>query len=341
MLPNMMEMEQATDRMPSAPRPGAREVSAALRAADQSIAAEAKKIGWWSRFKFGVVRGFLWGLARIFSLKGLYLFGRFFGTCEYLINFKRRSRYATELRRIFPEGLSTRRRNKIIREYFLRTRCDRMFYLIFDRLPREKIMRRIRFHGRAHLDEALARGNGVYVMLSHTGSHHVAGLLMALLGYRCAGVRDRNEGPLRVYIQDRYTRTFPEYAAIRVLYADSFPREIYRCFRDNQVVGSALDVSRVRGLTLKTCPVSIFGETREFLTGTLQVALRCEATVVQAFVVSRRNFYYRLVVNPPIHVPRPGEGAAESPELIASIMQQYADGIAAHVRDYPDHLSRV
>ncbi|HOO17531.1 MAG TPA: hypothetical protein PLU99_10530, partial [Phycisphaerae bacterium] len=241
---------------------------------------------------------------------------------------------------VFPEGISRSRGRAIIHRYFQRTRCDKLYYLIFDRLPRDKIMRRIKFQGREHVDAALARGNGLYTMLSHNGSHHIAGLLMALCGYRVAGIRDRNEGAIRMYVQERYAETFPEYAAIRVLYADSFPREIYRCFQENRVVGSALDVSRVRGLTLKTCPVNIFGEQREFLTGTLQIALRCRATVCQAFVVSRPNFYFRLIACPPLYVPGEGE-SEESPELIQRIMQQYADGIAAHVREHPDHLSRV
>lgn len=301
---------------------------------------DEKRLGWFAQVKFGAVRWFLSAWAQTFSLRGLYLFGRFFGQCEYLINFKRRARYRRELERVFPDGLSRSRENEIIREYFCRTRCDKLLYLIFDRLPRDKILRRIRFHGREILDAALARGSGVYVLLSHVGSHHVAGLLMALLGYRCAGVRDRNEGPLRRYIQQKYSETFPEFAAIRVLYADSFPRDIYRCFRDNMVVGSALDVSRVRGLNLKTCPVQIFGETREFLTGTLQIALRCKATIVQGFVVSRPNFYFRLIVGPPMHVPSDGQ-AAEDPELLASLMQKYATGIEEHVREHPDHLSRA
>ncbi len=177
-------------------------------------------------------------------------------------------------------------------------------------------------------------------MLSHHGSHHVAALLMALLGYRCGGVRDRNEGALRRYVQDKYTRTFPEYAAVRLLYADSFPRDIYRCFQENRVLGSALDVGRVRGQALKTCPVQIFGRTREFLTGTLQVALRCGATICQAFVVSRPNFYFRLIVKPPVYVPAEGERGGHT-ELISQVMQMYADGIAAHVREHPDHISRV
>jgi lauroyl/myristoyl acyltransferase len=299
-----------------------------------------KRTGWYDRLKFGFVRWFLAAWVRLFSLKGLYLFGCWFGTVEFLVNFKRRERYRTELASVFPEGLTEKRTRKIIHSYFCRTRCDKLFYLIFDRLPRDKIMSRIRFHGQQYLDDALARGRGVYVMLSHNGSHHVAGLLMALLGYKCAGVRDRNEGALRVYIQDKYTRTFPEYAAVRVLYADSFPRDIYRCFHENRVVGTALDVGRVRGLALKTCPVRIFGQSREFLTGTLQVALRCGATIAQAFVVSRSNFYFRLIVKPPLHVPDPAD-AGESPGLIARLMQLYADGIEAHVREHPDHISRV
>lgn len=299
-----------------------------------------KRVPWYDRAKYGVVRGFLAAWTAAFSLRGLYYLGQWFGFVEYLINFRRRSRYDRELQAAFPEGLTRARRQRIIRDFFRRTRRDKLFYLIFDRLPREKIMRRIRFHGRQYLDEALARGHGVYVMLSHHGSHHVAGLLMALLGYRCAGVRDRNEGTIRLYIQEKYAKTFPEYAAIRVLYADSFPREIYRCFQENRVVGSALDVGRVRGLTLKTCPVQVFGQTREYLTGTLQVALRCRATICQAFVVSRPNFYFRLIVKPPLHVPADDE-RGENPALVQTLMQMYADGIAAHVREYPDHISRV
>lgn len=323
------------------------DVDRAFAAAPQAAPAARKlppkvnnRVGWYARAKFGLVRWFLWAWVRTFSLRGLYLFGRFFGTLEYLINFKRRARYRRELRSIFPEGIQRSREKSIILSYFRRTRCDKLYYLIFDRLPREKIMRRIRFHGREYLDQALARGRGVYVMLSHNGSHHVAGLLMALLGYKCAGIRDRNEGDIRRYVQELYAKTFPEFAEIRLLYADSFPRDIYRCFRENRVLGSALDIGRVRGLALKTCPVRIFGETREFLTGTLQVALRCRTPILQGFVVSRPNFYVRLIVRPPLHVPDEDDTTGDDPKTVAELMQRYADGIEAHVRGHPDHLSR-
>jgi len=330
---------EATQPLPAL-APTAAGPARAASTGQTATAEESRGPGWFARAKFAVVRAFLWAWARTFSLRGLYLFGRFFGTLEYMTNFKRRARYLRELRQVFPEGLEKREANRIILSYFRRTRCDKFYYLIFDRLPKDKILRRIRFPGREVVDKALERGNGICVLLSHHGSHHVAAVLMALLGYRCAGVRDRNASALRLYMQNKYAETFPEFRAVRVLYADSFPREIFRCFRENRVVGAALDVGRPRGQTLKTCPVRIFGQTREFLIGTVQIALRCRATIAQGFVVSRPNFYFRLIVNPPLYVPRDDETRSEE-ELIPEIMQKYADGIEAHVREYPDHLSRV
>jgi lauroyl/myristoyl acyltransferase len=304
-------------------------------------ATDERPLSRYTRAKFALVRCFLLGWARLFSLTGLYLLGQAFGTLECLINFKRRARYRRALRQVFPEGISKARERRIILDYFRRTRCDKLLYLIFDRLPKEKILRRFKFHGRQYVDEALQRGNGAYLMASHNGSHHVLGLLLALLGYRSAGIRDRHEGAVRVYVQQKLTETFPEIADnFRMLFADSFPRTIYRYFQENRLVGSALDVSRVRDETLRTCTVRIFGESREFLTGTLQIALRCRATIAQLFVVSRPNFYFRMIVHPPLYVPQEKENG-DSPQFVAQLMQRYADGIEAHVREYPDHLSRI
>ena len=172
--------------------------------------------------------------------------------------------------------------------------------------------------------------------MSHTGSHHVAMLLCALLGYKVVGVRDRNEGPLRRYIQERYAATFPEYREIRLFYADSFPRDLYRCLREGYMLASALDVARDRGGRLRTVPVKIFGRERQFLTGTMQIALRCGSSIIQGFVISRKNFYFRLEVLPRLIDP---EEASDEPAFLADVMQRYASHIEEHVLAYPCHLS--
>lgn len=310
----------------------------AVDVAGASRAEGTESIGWWLRFKYVLVRTFLWGWARGFSLKGLYLFGQFFGTCEYLINHKRRRKFRQRLEVIYGDKLTSRRARVATRRHFMRIRCDKLFYLIFDRLPREKILNRVRFFGKDVLDEALGRGHGAYVTLSHYGSHHVAGLLMSLLGYRVAGVRDRNEGPLRRYVQEKYAETFPEFRAIRVFFADSFPRDLYRCFEEGYILGSAPDVEHDRGAHLRTVPVKIFEQQRDFLSGPVRIALRCGAPILQGFVISRRNFYFRLIIKGPLVDPA---ASRDDPETLAAALQRYADNIEEHVREYPCHISKT
>ncbi len=309
-------------------------------AAPATVAPSAVALSPLDRAKFMCVRAFLWGWARCFSLKGLYLLGQFFGTCEWLINAKRRRRFRQRFYETFGDAAAqiTTPVWRICWQHTMRIRCDKLFYLIFDKLPREKILKRIRMHNRDIFDEAIEQDKGVYVSMSHNGSHHVCVLLMALLGYKTAGVRDRNEGALRRYVQQKYEETFPEFKAIRMFYADTYPRDIYRCFREKFILGSALDVGRQRGAHLRRAKVTMFGQEREFLTGTLQIAMRCGAPVMQGFVVSRKNFYYHLIGKGPLV-----EYGTKEPEevVLQKAMQAYADNIAAHLLAYPDHISKV
>lgn len=292
-----------------------------------------------SRLKFGVVRALLTAWARCFSLTGLYKLGKFFGTLEYVIDYNRRRRVRAKLAQIFPEGLTDRQARLFTWRYFCRIRCDKMLYLILDKVPRHKLLSRIRWHGKEHLDTALANGKGAYIMLAHYGSHHVAGFMLALLGYRVSGVRDPKEAPLRQYIQQKFLETFPEASAVRVYYADNkFPRELYLEFKSNGILCTALDIERFRGEHLKTCPVTIFGQQREFLTGTLQIAMRCGAPIMQGFVISRKNYYYRWELSAPLIDPAE---AKDEPEIVARVMQKYADNIERHARQHPDHLMKI
>ncbi|NLX13235.1 MAG: hypothetical protein GXY44_06210 [Phycisphaerales bacterium] len=296
-------------------------------------------VGILNRIKFGLVRGFLWGWACCFSLTGLYLLGKWFGVCEWLLNYKRRSRFRTRLREAMGSAYDPR--DPLIRracfDHFTRTRCDKIFYLIFDKLPREKIINRIKFHNRDLLDECLNRGRGVYVALSHYGSHHIQIVLTTLLGYKVAGVRDPNEGPLRRYMQQKYEETFPEFRKIRMFFSDTYPRDLYRCFQDGYILGTALDVGRPRGTHLRTAKVNFFGNEREFLTGTMQIALCCGAPILQGFVASHKNFYFHIHIVGPLADP-----AIESDEdaILQQVMQQYADNIADHIRQYPSNVSK-
>lgn len=299
---------------------------------------EDRPIPLFVQVRIAFVRAFLMGWSRLFSMSGLYLLGRVFGTLEYLVDYKRRRRVHVKLRSLFKNEQPPSWFRHHTRRYFMRVRCDKMFYTIMDRIPRGKLMNRIKLHGRENMDNALAKGNGLYVALCHFGAHHVAGLMTALLGYKVVGIRDPRESPVRRYIQKKYRETFPEVAGMEMFMASSFPRAVYRQFKANKLVASLLDVDRSRGETTRTMPVRFFGETRDFLVGPIQIAIRCGATTAQGFIESRKNFYYGLIVTPPLIDPA---NIAEEEHTVAGALQRYADGVERFVREHPDHVMNI
>ncbi|MCP4248591.1 MAG: hypothetical protein GY778_16200 [bacterium] len=287
---------------------------------------------------FASARAFCWGVAVCFSLGGLYRFGQLFGTLEWLVNYKRRGRFKRSLDALLGTSLSRRERGRACRRHFARSRCDKIFYLIFDKIPPADARARFQIVHRELLDDALARNNGCFVAMSHHGAHHISALLLARYGYRTALVRDRNEGAIRRFVQDRFDQKGSELQHIRVLFADAYPRDIYRCFRENFALGAALDAHRYRGASKRTTAVQIFGGQREYIDGTVRIALRCGAGVIQGFVISLPGFRYRFELID-LGAEVPGNGAPNG--SIESIMQTYADNVERYVRKYPCHVSKA
>lgn len=296
------------------------------------------KISLWQRFSFGCMRSMLALLMRCFGLSGLYRIGRAFGTLECSINYKRRRRLNRLLRDRLGQHLDDKARRRAVRGFFARTRCDKIFYLIFDLIPRQQVIDRFHITNRQIMDQALARGNGCFVAMAHHGSHHVVGMLMALAGYSPAAVRDPKEGAMRQFVQNLYDRRYPEFRRLRIISADAFPREIFRCFQENRPLGAALDAYRQRDDRKRSVTVDLFGQQRDLMVGTLQIALRCGAGIIQGFVISEPNFHYRLDFLGPLLDP---SQAVESPELIQSAMDRYATNLERYILQYPDHISRV
>jgi lauroyl/myristoyl acyltransferase len=272
------------------------------------------------------------------SLSGFYLVGRLFGTLEWLINFKRRRRFAAALERVLGRKPRARERRRLTREFFMRTRCDKLFYLVIDRIPPQKATTLLSIGNQAMLDDAVARGNGVYFALAHQGAHHILAMLLAVKGYKTAGVRERGEGGIRRFVQARFDRCYPEFQRMRVLFADAYPRDIYRCLKDGYLLGSALDVSRVRAPSQKTAEVTILGTKRAFLSGPLKIAIRCRAPVLQAFIVPQKAFRYRFEIVDMLIDP---ETIEDEDAAITRAMHAYAANVEKYLGASPSLLTKI
>lgn len=327
-----VELERPDDAA-AASTPGTVDTASAAATRDRPVPA-------FTRLRIGFVRHFLVFYARILGMSGLYRLGRAFGTLEYLVDYNRRRRVHRKLQSLFGDEMDASRRRRAAWKYFMRVRCDKMFYTIMDRIPRGKLLNRIKIRGLHCVDDGLARGKGLYVALSHYGSHHVAGLMMALRGYKIVGVRDAKESHVRRYIQQKYRETFPEVRDMTLLLANSFPRMLFRHLQSGAIVASLLDVDRRRGERTKTYPVTFFGQERLWLTGPVQIAIRCGAPILQGFVVSRKNFYYQLIPTTPLIDPDEAAALPEE-EVIQRVMHHYAANVEAFVREHPDHIMNI
>lgn len=291
-----------------------------------------------ARFKLAAQRWVLILIAKCVSINGLYFLGRIFGLCEWMINYKRRRRFHKRMKYIFGSTYDPIKMRGACRGFFVRTRCDKIYYLIIDLLPPEEVLGRVEFATRTNVDQSLARGGGAYLAVSHFGAHHIAANTLAQMGYKMAGVRDRNEGAMRRYIQQRLVQRLGQDHAAIMFFADAFPRDLFRWFHANGILASALDTTRSRDSHLKRATVQLFGESRSFLTGPVQIALRCRAVIHEAFVISKPNFHYEIVVSDPLIDP---DSAADTPQIVQQVMQSYAARLETHARRYPDHVSRV
>ncbi|MFQ5591810.1 MAG: hypothetical protein ACE5HE_11655 [Phycisphaerae bacterium] len=295
-------------------------------------------VTWWENVAFSATHLALAAFLSCTSLRTLYRCGRLFGTIEWMIDYKRRRRFTAVFERVQGPGAAPAQRRSATREYFRRSRCDKLFYLLFDRIPHDTVMSLFSFRNRELLDDAVRRGRGVYLAMSHHGPQHIAGMLLAAHGYAAAAVRDRQEGGLRRWVQERLDRRYPQFRRMRVLFADGYPRDIYRCLREGYVLGSAMDVSRLRRPNQRAQEVSIFGEKRRFLSGPVHIALRCGAPVLQAFIVPEKYFHYRLEIVKALAEPQtPGDEDA----IVARVMSDYAANVEKYIRATPALITRI
>lgn len=292
----------------------------------------------WVRAKFAVVCSFLGLWLLCFGLGGLYGLGWVFGLFEWLINFRLRRRFRQRVQEVMGLRLSKRQALNMSRRFVQRLRCDKLIYLVFDRVSDEAIRQRVELVGAGPLDAALATGRGVHVLASHHGPQHVAALLLARLGYRVMAIRDRNQGASRRYIQERFARTLPESRDCRFVFADQYPMMFFRAFRGPTMVCAALDVSRMRGDRQRSVAVKLFGHQREFLCGTVHIAMRSDAPIFQIFVTCLPFYRYRIEFAGPLWTP--GEQRTDNGPAVAEVMQRYATGIEDYVRRYPCHMSK-
>jgi KDO2-lipid IV(A) lauroyltransferase len=191
----------------------------------------------------------------------------------------------------------------------------------------EDLRARITVDGRANLDSALAKGNGVVILSAHLGNFFLVGSRLAVEGLPIFVLvnqpRDSQFARLmddyRLQIRQNTIHARPRREALQELRAVLRRNEIAVVIADEYRKGNGIQVQ-------------LFGRTVIARRGPITLALRTGAAVVPAYVIRQADENLKLVIEPELELDRSGKGKAQIRENTIRITHW----LERTVRKYPE-----
>jgi KDO2-lipid IV(A) lauroyltransferase len=191
----------------------------------------------------------------------------------------------------------------------------------------EDLRARVAVDGRANLDAALAKGNGVLILSAHLGNFFLVGSRLSVEGFPIFVLvnqpRDSQFARLmddyRLQVRQKTIHARPRREALQELRAVLRRNEIAVVIADEYRQGNGIQVQ-------------LFGRTVIARRGPITLALRTGAAVVPAYVIRQADESLKLVIEPELELDRSGKGKAQINENTIRITHW----LERTVRKYPE-----
>ena len=185
----------------------------------------------------------------------------------------------------------------------------------------------ISISGRAHLDAALAKGNGVIILSAHLGNFFLVGTRLAIEGYLTHVLVNQPDHGQLTKLMDDY-RLHARQRTIHARPRREALKELNLVLRRNELAVVIADEYR-KGNGIH---VPLFGRTVLARRGPATLALRTGAAVVPACMVRQPDDGLKLVIEPELELVRSGKGRGNIRENTLRMTQW----LEKTVRAYPD-----
>ncbi|HEU4344157.1 MAG TPA: hypothetical protein VFU31_21585 [Candidatus Binatia bacterium] len=193
-------------------------------------------------------------------------------------------------------------------------------------LPAEQLRSEIPLYGRANLDAALAKGNGVIALSAHLGNFFLIGTRLAAEGYSTHVLVNQPRNGHFARLMDHYRLQVGQ-KTIHARPRQDALRELGEVLKRKAVAVLIADEHR-KGSGIH---VPFFGRTVLARRGPATMALRTGAAVVPVYLV-RNGETLKLIIEPELALVRTGKKQAAIRENILSMTQW----LERTVRTYPD-----
>ncbi len=179
--------------------------------------------------------------------------------------------------------------------------------------------------GTHHIDDALAKGNGVIFALPHLGGWECAGRWIADQGYKITVVVEALEPP---DLFDWFKGLRENYGMRVVPLGPSAGAVIAKALKDNEIVCLLCDRDISKGGT----SVEFFGERTTLPSGPAMLALRSGAPILPVACYFRGRKHHHAIIRPPLDLTRTGSLR----EDVARVTQSLANELEFLIRQAPE-----
>ncbi len=252
--------------------------------------------------------------------------GRCLGAIGYhLLSRKRKVVYAN-LKTAFASQLSPSQLRVLTRDVFINFVQNAVEFLCLPKLKRLGFDKFVDFQGKENIDDASARGKGVILLASHSGSWELASVV--------GGVTKRpyhviaNEQP-KLPELDKMLNEYRTIAGAHVITAGSAAKEIIRAMRNNEVISLVLDQGGKTGLA-----APFFGKTASMSTGAMRLALKYGCAVCQGWIERRGDGMHVLKFFPAMALTVTGDLEKDISVNVAKAADHLERLLGKHPADY-------
>ena len=270
----------------------------------------------------------------LFGWRFISFTGKLSGDIVYLLNRRKRTETAEEIRLLFGARFGEERIKGITRRSFENYYRRQVETVFFGSLDRETIERIIRCEGRENLDGALEKGKGVILLLSHFGSFLLPLPYLGFMGYRVDQVTGRQiHASLAGERFWEWRKREAEKLPVRFLQVGRFLRPLYQALGRNETVAIAFDGRDGS----RWAVVDFFGRKARFSTGPFELARRTGAAIIPTFVVREADNTHRIVLEPPFEL----SDEADTERALAEDTRRFAGIFSRYIGEYPCHFGAV
>lgn len=198
--------------------------------------------------------------------------------------------------------------------------------MLYPRVSMAELEKRVTFHRRDYLDQALAMNKGVILVSAHFGNMDMTSAVIAK-HYRPITLVGESLRPPQ--LMDFLTR-MREARDVHLFPYDSAPRKILQALKRNEMTGFLLDFGVTHHLDIACVDVLFFGSHTPFPAGPAQVALLTGAPILVGHAHVAGDGQIHVHVTEPIVARRSGNRAHDMQVTMQEIASRFEDFIRRH-----------